>query len=100
MIHLLSVSTPRQDYLYVSPHGARRFQVTLTPVERALVAPSRLEEIARLRHMVDIGFCEQNTNVGNLVATWLYETCPEVAPIYQQYYEGRVHASLSASASA
>jgi type IV secretion system protein TrbE len=44
----LAGATPFRDYLYVSPLGTRMFQCHLHPVQRAMCAPTTLEELAAL----------------------------------------------------
>jgi type IV secretion system protein VirB4 len=64
-IQLLALSTPKQDYLYKSDTSIRRFQLILSPLERALVAASTMEERVALKTLL------QEERKTSLVAAWL-----------------------------
>jgi type IV secretion/conjugal transfer VirB4 family ATPase len=84
-IQLLALSTPKQDYLYKSDAGMRRFQLVLSPVERALVAASTLEEITAFRALT------QEIRKESLVAAWLrHQSLGLEAAIYTQHYDREV----------
>jgi type IV secretion/conjugal transfer VirB4 family ATPase len=80
-IRLLALSTPKQDYLYKSEAGARRFQLVLSPLERLLVAASTPDEIRALRHLAASEPHEP------LVAAWLrHNGFAAEADIYLSHY--------------
>jgi len=80
-IQLLALSTPKQDYLYKSDAGIRRFQLVLSPLERAFVAASTPEEISLLRMLQKEPLKEP------LVSAWLRQQGFEVeADIYLEHY--------------
>lgn len=47
-VHTLTTATPLRDYYYLSPAGKALFQLKLDPIQRALCAASRLEDLALL----------------------------------------------------
>jgi type IV secretion system protein VirB4 len=78
----LALSTPKQDYLYKSGRSARRFQMVLTPLERALVAASTPEEIAAMRAL------RQEPLKEPLVSAWLRtQGFGNEADIYRTHYD-------------
>jgi type IV secretion system protein VirB4 len=78
---VLARSTPKQDYLYQSDAGMRRFQLTLSPIERLLCAASTVDEIAQLRSL------SQAPKREPLPAAWLrLNGYFEEADIYNDHY--------------
>jgi type IV secretory pathway VirB4 component len=83
-LHRLATGQRYRDYLYVSPEGQRMFQCTLSPVERALCAASRPEELAVLAKLV------MEVTPEALPGVWLrHWGYPEAAAVLDQSDEER-----------
>jgi type IV secretion system protein VirB4 len=80
-IHLLAVSTPKQDYLYKSDAGIRRFQLCLSALDRAIVAASTPEEITALKTLT------ATTDHEAVPAAWLHaQRLEHEAAIFADHY--------------
>jgi type IV secretory pathway VirB4 component len=80
-IQLIALSTPKQDYLYKSISGVRRFQLPFSPLERIQVAASTLDEIHALRKLIASQPREP------LLAAWLRQHhFAQEADIYASHY--------------
>jgi type IV secretion system protein VirB4 len=78
---VLARSTPKQDYLYQSGADIRRFQLTLSPIERLLCAASTVDEIAQFRALASSNLTEP------LLAAWLrLHGYHEEADVYNEHY--------------
>jgi type IV secretion system protein VirB4 len=78
---VLARSTPTQDYLYQSEAGMRRYQLSLSPLERLMCAASKPHEIAEMKNLVASPLTE------SLPAAWLrLKGYPHEADIYEEFY--------------